>query len=1091
MIYLTNIRLINWHLFSDVTLSLNDHSKINLIAGNNSAGKSTLNDALYYVLSGGDKDNFNVASSGQGDRAKNSDRSLYTYIRGKTQSDFLRKKDTDVISYIALEFFNELSRERFILCAYLESRKGEGEKDVTSKFFAINGGSVTNDSIFYKENKTLKEFNDIKSEYGYGSAFEEEKKDTRYERKRFVSEKLHFSNASERYYSILKKALSFNRIENINDFFKIYLLDDSKISDELKRIEEKFKTYDELNQRAQRIESQVDSLKLIVDCYNKYLEEKNDFETNLYFENKLSFAGFLDEIDKLSSKLDSLKNEISRLNRDKNELDTDVKNAREELYKITSTEDYTSYNALNSEIKNIKNKLNDITNDLKEFNSKYDDAISLFKEKKYSFEFIKDLKERTVEELDTHFEKLRVKINNEKDELTNNKIKEQSNLFTLKNRYSETLNELKSYEANKFSLPKFINDLFDELSIKFKGKDFSLLVQNIHEVENNKFHQYMPLIEALLSNYKYDLFCEKEIYKGVLEVYKTYINRKDYIPLHIVRKELVKDENRFKGEENSLINALSIENNFIYNYVYQKLNGYIITNFDIKNLPIDNKKYINFNGDVFYNGNVYKNLALSNNSVNKPYLDMDRIKKYIEHLKYKLERLENEQNESSLLISSINKDIENLDSIDIIYLKNNTYIFDRFNNLSNSLKEKNKELTKLKEENLMIVDIDNIIKSIEEKIKNYEDKIKENDQLILNKLISQHDLENKIINLNSLKEETEVKIREFESGPLFKNNLEIPTKTKIEEKKKINQFNISMYTKEIQKLMINYAKKFNSDFECSIEGYDRYYEEYNTLKNNALVKAKDELSRNKEDAHQMFKDDFVGKVSRDINEAKTLIKRLNKRLSKDKCIFGKEKYQIKYNLTKDNEFNKFGDLVYKEEVLDKFATFDTEKEELLNELFNLIFSSSKNNDSTVLNKFSNYKNYLDFDIEITDIEKNTKSLMSDSLKERSGGETQTPFYIILGASFDSIEGDENKGSGVYNERASIVLFDEAFNNMDKSRCEPLMEFFKELDVEVFMIMHSDRVNSVFNEVDTCIGISRIGDKCSAYIMSKEEVNDAE
>ena len=74
--------------------------------------------------------------------------------------------------------------------------------------------------------------------------------------------------------------------------------------------------------------------------------------------------------------------------------------------------------------------------------------------------------------------------------------------------------------------------------------------------------------------------------------------------------------------------------------------------------------------------------------------------------------------------------------------------------------------------------------------------------------------------------------------------------------------------------------------------------------------------------------------------------------------------------------------------------------------------------------------------------------------------------------------------------AKVYLFDEAFNNMDKSRCEPLMEFFKQLDVEVFMIMHSDRVNSVFDKVDTCIGISRIKDKCSAYIMSKEDLIDA-
>ena len=53
------LRLINWHSFYNETI---EAKTVNVITGENGTGKSTILDAIYYVLSGGDS-KFNRAAN--------------------------------------------------------------------------------------------------------------------------------------------------------------------------------------------------------------------------------------------------------------------------------------------------------------------------------------------------------------------------------------------------------------------------------------------------------------------------------------------------------------------------------------------------------------------------------------------------------------------------------------------------------------------------------------------------------------------------------------------------------------------------------------------------------------------------------------------------------------------------------------------------------------------------------------------------------------------------------------------------------------------------------------------------------------------
>ena len=93
---LTKIKLVNWHIFNNHTISLDGNT---LITGENGHGKSTLLDAINYVLSGG-AGKFNQAAN------TNAKRTIESYVRGKAGiegKEFIRNDD-NIVSHIALEF---------------------------------------------------------------------------------------------------------------------------------------------------------------------------------------------------------------------------------------------------------------------------------------------------------------------------------------------------------------------------------------------------------------------------------------------------------------------------------------------------------------------------------------------------------------------------------------------------------------------------------------------------------------------------------------------------------------------------------------------------------------------------------------------------------------------------------------------------------------------------------------------------------------------------------------------------------------------------------------------------------------------------
>lgn len=141
---LTGIRLINWHAFQDETIPINNSV---LLTGENGVGKSTILDAIQFVLTCS-KNNFNKAAN------ENSKRNLIGYVRYKTgKEDKEYEREGNVSSHVALEFYEELKNNYFIIGAVIDSSSSTSDPKVL--WYRMEGKKLDDIDYINKHNDPL------------------------------------------------------------------------------------------------------------------------------------------------------------------------------------------------------------------------------------------------------------------------------------------------------------------------------------------------------------------------------------------------------------------------------------------------------------------------------------------------------------------------------------------------------------------------------------------------------------------------------------------------------------------------------------------------------------------------------------------------------------------------------------------------------------------------------------------------------------------------------------------------------------------------------------------------------------------------
>lgn len=161
----------------------------------------------------------------------------------------------------------------------------------------------------------------------------------------------------------------------------------------------------------------------------------------------------------------------------------------------------------------------------------------------------------------------------------------------------------------------------------------------------------------------------------------------------------------------------------------------------------------------------------------------------------------------------------------------------------------------------------------------------------------------------------------------------------------------------------------------------------------------------------------------------------------------------------------------------------------LTELFERLVQAEARQVKTELESHADYREYFDYDLRIQHAD-GTYSLYDRVAGDKSGGETQNPYYIAIFASlyrlYRSLAPDGRA-------RCGLVLLDEAFSKMDEARIEATLRFARGLGLQLVMATPKERSELVAPWVETSLYVHRdpLSGMPSVLDFSKEFKPDAD
>ena len=286
-----------------------------------------------------------------------------------------------------------------------------------------------------------------------------------------------------------------------------------------------------------------------------------------------------------------------------------------------------------------------------------------------------------------------------------------------------------------------------------------------------------------------------------------------------------------------------------------------------------------------------------------------------------------------------------------------------------------------------------------------------------------------------------------------------------------------------------YADKFRPcSFRIDAMDNEEYAAEQHLLEESELPKYRAKIKAAYESAMEQFQNDFLAKLKSSIDQVQDQVKSLNRAL--DQAQFGTDRY--KFRVDRNPDYADYYDMIMAPELMEGEAglfamPFQQKYGKLIEDLFSRIAMS----DDTQVNarkqselqqnieRFTDFRTYLKFDLETID-QNGSKQMLSQTLNTKSGGETQTPFYIAVLASFAQIY-QVNNLSGLVSNTVRLVVFDEAFNKMDSERIVESVRLLRKMGLQAIICTPPDKLPDIMPLADRTLLVSK--DKYQMHILT--------
>ena len=1061
---LTRMKLINWHRFGNCTIDFGDST---LLSGENGAGKSTLLDAIQFVI---------ICSTGNFNKAahENGKRKLTGYIRCKTGKENQPYERTGEISaHVALEFYEESKDRYFIIGAVVDSSSEEQETTVR---YLMENTRLSDDLFLYgNQVKSIAEFRGSNIDIRQWCK-------TQVEARRMVTARL--GRIEDKFFRLIPKALAFKPIDDIKDFVYSYVLDEKEVNIEVLR--ENVRTYQDMERTLDNVKKRMAKLEKIRTFHRQAKEAVDKDQMYGYFLKR-------SDVDLVESRLKGVeaarKSEELRLNQAKKQMEMLKKERTEKLeistnlrVELRHNQEFTALEEQKKELERLREKQNAALAQEKELHKSVtqalrdcDELLKLTAEKNAAFSQIRDYRSQ-LQNLDSQEDTAVLKKLT--DEVIHYKQVRfagvQGELAQLKIQLDQNRTEMEKCgkKLGKLKRKKLTYPVGVELLVETLQEDFAQIGREVQpgilcEMLEIQDEEWRDAVEGYLNTQRFYVLVKPEDFDLALGTYDRLRREKKVYSVGLINtKDLEKYDT---APEGTLASVVTSKNPYARQY-----SNMILGKVQLCERYEDLKKYPNSitKGCMRYQNRVAS--AIKPEVYKVPFIGKNAFKVQLIQAEEEYGKLEELLEKQEKKLADQKKISEFLSTDCDVDIKYRLDVTGTLKNVKASMEKCEENILKLKENSTLIQkqfqldELEKVLKGLEMTISSEDRKIGDISgrirELIARKQSLQENLvrrkEELILMGASLGELLNLWNREYEKLPKMEDVQRIQNFQNEYQRKKENNSRYSEKQKEnMREAMIQYKTEHDFGAAANMEGFPEFEAVYERLKNSELLDYEEKVQFAREAAETEFREQFLAKLQENMKQAQGEFRELNRALGD--IDFSSERYEFLFMPSK-----KYRN--YYEMIMDDFnviqgeslfsGTFHETHKAVIDELFERL-SIGGENSTQALEEFTDYRTYMDYDIKILHSD-GTFSYYSKVCEEKSGGETQTPFYVTVAASFVQLYSNNIGG-----EAAGLVLFDEAFNNMDDERIGGVLEFLRRLPLQLIIAAPPDKIQYIGPAMD--------------------------
>lgn len=1080
---LTAIKLINWHYFVNETIRLRGST---LLTGDNGSGKSTIFDAIQFALIADQrKVKFNVSAHDE------TNRDLKGYLRCRTGRDdpaggeaqgYLRSGD--FTSYIALEFQDTTRDDAFLLGFGVDTFAGEPD---APQFFRVLAHMA--DELFLQGDRPLSitEFKGNLRTRKIGEIFPSA---AAYR----TSLKAQLGHLDDRFFSLLVKALAFHPITDIRRFVYEYILDEREVKiDAMLENFRQYRQYDVLVQQTQAKVGRLTEIQekhrakcdleatatiqqyVILRATREAVQEELDQHRAAVTEAERKRVQAQDAAEKLQAAIESLAAELQQLR--------DAR-ARNDAHLALSAIDQ-KIAALSSQAVNLQQEANllysaarqEVTGltELLRLAEEQDSALGLTAEEPLTaladaIVHLSPLAKGDLPEpqdlspLTPALQLLTEQVLNQKLQAEN----EERSLAFERRDLEETLDDLR---GRRFRFPNKVEALRAALAQELPGTEARVLCEML-EIPNEVWQN---AVEGYLNTQRFDLFVPPAQFDAALAVYERV-----KIAEKIDSVGLVNSQSLLRSEPSATPGALAEEvvtaDPAARAYV-DRILGRVMkceSEQELKRHSVAITPTC-----MTYRNHTARQIEFR--VYQTPYIGARAIARQIEQKELRLVEVRERLAQLGEGLAICKHFLGLLQGRQAVHLTERWERVAELPKVRAAIEERERERAQID-----VGELNALIRQIETKERVESNLRKQREQALQAEATAK-------ANFQQLSEQVQraeatwsghhAALERYaaaypeatELGSIrYQEALKRTSNTAIQQNFTTNRNGVLTQIGHLQNQLYQLRLRYNTEHLFGgAEGADEnhaYEAELKKLVESELLLYQQKIKETREAAEAEFKEHFIFKLQENIRLARQEFDSLNRILKE--ISFGQDRYQ--FACTPDR-----GNRAFYEMIMDEFAMegtnlfsldFRARYGETLDELFRLILDVPEEKQAENIRRYTDYRTYLEFDIKIHH-EGGETSSFSRVAREKSGGETQTPFYVAIVASFLQLYRPRQNPHSV-----RLLLFDEAFNRMDPDRAENTLAFIRKLGLQVLAAAPTDKCEIITPHVETTLLVMREGNQ---------------